>query len=54
MDPLVDAYQSLDLEKKEKIIPAVKETAVTETRKFLIEIGLSAILLFSLSVTKII
>ena len=54
MDPLVDAYQSLDLEKKERILPSVKETAVIETRKFLVEIALSAILLFSLSIFKVI
>jgi hypothetical protein len=40
MDPLVDAYSKLSPEDKGKIGPEVRDHAIKETRKFLIEIVL--------------
>jgi hypothetical protein len=49
MDPLVDAYSGLTLSDKGRIDPAVREKSLVETRKFLIEVGLSAILMLVVS-----
>lgn len=47
MDPLVDAYSQLLPEDKSKIGPEVRDHAIKETRKFLVEIVLvSGVLLF--------
>lgn len=54
MDPLVEAYQKLDISKHERVDQQAMEIAKTETRKFLIEIALSAFLLFVLSTINII
>jgi len=49
MDPLVEAYAKLDSSKGEVVEAAIMEKSVVETRKFLIEIGLSSLLLLGLS-----
>ena len=53
MDPLADAYRKLNADKGEEIAPEVMAKAVTETRKFLIELALSATGLLVLSASGI-
>ena len=53
MDPLVEAYSRLDAEKGERIDPVVMETAITHTRRFLVEVGLSSMTLLALSLLQV-
>lgn len=47
MDPLVDAYSKLSPEDKGRIDPEIRDDAIKETRKFLVEVVLvSGVLLF--------
>ena len=53
MDPLADAYGQLDADKGEQVDPVIMEKAITDTRKFLIELSLSAVALLTLSTTGV-
>ena len=49
MDPLVDEYRKLGPKDQGKINPEVMKKSVHETRIFLVEVALSAVLLFVVS-----
>ena len=46
MDPLVDEYRKLDKKEEGKINPEVMQKSIHETRVFLVEVAMSAVLLF--------
>lgn len=52
MDPLAEAYGRLNLSENRKIDPEVIEKAITQTRKFLIDIALASILLMLFSMIQ--
>ena len=53
MDPLVDEYSRLDADKGEVIDPKIFQQAISDTRKFLIKVGLSSLTLMALSIFKV-
>ena len=51
---MVDAYQAVSLGQADKVSPEVIDLAVTETRKFLIKVALSAFIMLVASLFNLI
>lgn len=49
MDPLVDEYRKLSPADQGRINPEVMKKSIHETRVFLVEVALSAVILFVVS-----